>query len=194
MNGPGARGRAGGGGPTVRPSGAGGAGTLLGYHRPMHTIATVVALAVLAGPPGAPGRAGRCAGTLSGGVQARFDCTAVLGTQPGGGLAFVINVTGPVAGVPSVVPGGFQVPGPARRGTYTLGELGMGKASVAVEGGALYSASKTSSERGEVTLTFRSVKKSPSVAGAYDVRGTYRARLLPVGGAGTGEVVVEVEF
>ena len=70
----------------------------------------------------------------------------------------------------------------------------MGKASVAAEGGVLYTAAKTSGRRGEVTLTLTSLRASATIAGAFEVHGIYRARLVPVGAGKTGEVVVEVRF
>jgi hypothetical protein len=106
----------------------------------------------------------------------------------------VISTLGPVEGVPSLVPGSFMLPDAPRTGTYRLDDLGMGKASVALEGGTLYTAAKTSSRRGEVTLQLTSVTGSEKAPGAYDVHGTYRARLLPAGGGKTGEVVVDVKF
>jgi hypothetical protein len=157
-------------------------------------LPSAAVLALLAGGAVPAAEPARCEGTLSGDVQAKFACAVLLGTQPGGELAFVISIPGPLEGVPSLVPGAFQLPAPARKGTFTLAELGMGKASVAREGGALYTATKTSSQRGEVTLTLTSVKKSAKVPGGYDVRGTYRAKLVPVGGGLTGEVVVDVKF
>jgi hypothetical protein len=157
------------------------------------TLGALTATVAATGPVAAA-EPSRCAGTLSGDVTATFACSVVVGTQSGGAAAFVINIPGPIEGVPSLVPGAFQLEGPVAAGTYTLSELGMGKASVAVEGGALYTATKTSSQRGEVTLTLASVKKSRKVPGGLDVRGTYRARLLPVGGGQRGEVVVDVRF
>jgi hypothetical protein len=157
------------------------------------------ALALVAALAGFPAAAsgvdgGKCSGTVSGDVTATFSCTALLGTQEGGQLAFSISIPGPIEGIPALVPGAFLVPGKATARTYTLDELGFGKASVAAEGGALYTAAKTSSQRGEVTLTIRSLKKSVKIPGAWDVHGTYRARLLRVGGGQKGEVVVDVKF
>lgn len=164
--------------------------------RPLPLSAAVLVL-VLAGPGAAAaaekGRS-RCEGTLSGDAKATFPCSVVLGTQAGGEHAFVISVPAPVEGIPSLVPGAFQLPAAPRPGTYTLAELGMGKAAVAVEGGALYTAAKTSSQRGEVTLALTSVRKRRNVPGGYDVRGAYRAKLVPVGGGKTGEIVVDVRF
>lgn len=170
------------------------------YHRRMLSSpgrlgpVSAAILALLTGTAVPAAEPARCEGTLSGDVTAKFACSVVLGTQAGGDLAFVISIPGPLEGVPSLVPGAFELPAPAKKGTFTLNELGMGKASVAKEGGALYTATKTSSQRGEVTLTLTSVKRSAKIPGGYDVRGTYRAKLVPVGGGLTGEVVVDVKF
>jgi hypothetical protein len=161
---------------------------------PLRARALALSLAAIAAIPSSARGGARCEGTLTGEIQAKFACTALLGTQQGGQLVFVVTVPGPVDGIPSLVPGAFQVPGAPRARTYTLADLGMGKASVAAEGGALYVASKTSGQRGEVTLRFTSLKKSKAIAGAYEVHGTYRARLVPAGGGKSGEVMVDVTF
>jgi hypothetical protein len=96
--------------------------------------------------------------------------------------------------VAAYAPGAFRLPLPIRAGTWTLDDLGMGKASVAAEGGVLYTATKTTGQRGEVTLVLRSVKQDPRTKGAWIAHGTYRARLIPAGAGKQGEVVVEVSF
>jgi hypothetical protein len=143
--------------------------------------------AVHAAPPA-------CEGTLSGAVTARFACTVVLATQPDGATYLVIHGNAPIEGVPSYAPGAFEIPGPVAERTYTLDTLGMGRASVAAEGGTLYMASKTSAQRGEVTLVLLRVIKDPAAPGTFVAHGTYRARLLPVGAGKPGEVVVDVRF
>ena len=66
-----------------------------------------------------------------------------------------------VAGAPGYAPGAFEIPLPVEAKTYTLDSLGQGRASVAAEGGVLYTATKTSGHRGEVEVAFTSVKKEP---------------------------------
>lgn len=134
-----------------------------------------------------------CRGKLSGSVKATFDCSAQLETDSEGRTFFVINPTGPIAKVPSCAPGAFELPGGAAAGSYTLDTLGMGRASVAAEGGTLYTATRTTGQRGEVRLKLtRVVPRSGKKAAV--VHGTYRARLLPAGAGKTGEVIVEVRF
>ena len=99
-----------------------------------------------------------------------------------------------VTRVPTYQPGSFELPHRPVAETYTLDTIGRGMASVAKEGGTLFTATKTSGQRGELVLTFRSVKADPNVKGAYAVRGTYRARLVPTGYGKRGEVLVEVDF
>jgi hypothetical protein len=91
-----------------------------------------------------------------------------------------------------VVPGSFLVARPIKPGTLTLETIGLGRATVAKEGGTLYIASKTQSTRGEVTLTITSVE--PAGRGFHLIHGTYRARLLPAGAGKSGEVIVEATF
>lgn len=135
-----------------------------------------------------------CSGSLSGAVKARFRCSVSI--APGGddAMVFEIRATDRLEGVPGYSPGAFELPAKAAVRTYTLDDLGMGRASVAAEGGTLFTASKTSSQRGEVTIVLKSVTTDPNVKGGYVAHGTYRARLLPVGGGKEGEVVVEVSF
>lgn len=134
-----------------------------------------------------------CEGTLSGAVTGTFACTAVVATREGRTF-FSLDGVGPLDGVASYAPGAFELEkGPAAT-TYTLETLGMGRASVAKDGGALYMASKTTSTRGEVTLVLASVKKDPKVKGAFTAHGTYRARLLPAHSGKEGEVLVEARF
>ena len=135
-----------------------------------------------------------CQGRLSGKVTGTFACDVSL-TEPGDGDAmFVVQPRGPVPDVAAYAPGGFRVPLPVRAGTFTLQELGMGKASVAAEGGVLYTATKTTGQRGEVTLVLREVRRDPARQGAWIVHGTYRAKLIPAGAGKQGDVVVEVTF
>jgi hypothetical protein len=114
-----------------------------------------------------------CTGKLSGAVTGSFECDASM---------------------PSYVPGSFEVTGLLRPGTYTLDQLGGGRASVAAENRTLYTATKTTGQKGQVTLILKTVEEDPTRKGAYRVHGSYRARLLPAGGGKSGEVIVEVEF
>jgi hypothetical protein len=146
----------------------------------------------------------RCHGTLSGSVRGKFGCLVETRRGDEGQILFVITAKDPLPGVPQYAPGAFELPEPLAAGTYTLDTLGMGLASVAAEGGTLYTASKTLQQRGEVALKLTSVTKTPRGhepgvqpgpgAGPYSVRGTYRARLVPAGAGKSGEVIVEVSF
>ncbi len=154
-----------------------------------------VALAVLVLVAALPAvAADACKGTLSGKVTGSFTCDAGVTTTPDGKLVFFIQPRGPIDGVPAYSPGMFELPGAPKAQTYTLDDLGMGKASVAADGGAFYSATKTSSQRGEVTLVLRSAKPNAKEKGNWIVHGTFMARMPPAGGGKQGEVVVEVTF
>lgn len=157
------------------------------------SLARAVALALAVAATPASAAPPECRASLSGAVQAEFACLVAV-TDFQEGAVFVLHAQAPVPGIPSVVPGAFKVPLPVQAGTYTLDTLGHGKASVAAEGGTLYTATKTSSQRGEVTLTFTKAVKDPKSKGAYVVHGSYRARLIPAGGGKQGEVVVEAKF
>jgi hypothetical protein len=111
-----------------------------------------------------------------------------------GSALFALQAGAPLPHVPSFVPGAFEIPEPLEARIYTLESLGQGKASVAAEGGTLFTATKTFGQRGEVRIELTSVAKDPAAKGAYVVHGSYRARLIPVGAGKTGEVVVEARF
>lgn len=159
--------------------------------QPLLVLAALAALPLAAAPkqPSAG-----CHGRVTGVVTAEFTCLADVTTSDAGVPVFTVTPRDQIAGAPVYKPGAFELPeAPAAR-TYTLDHLGMGMASLAVEGGALYTATKTSSQRGEVTLTLRSVKRDPSRPGAWIVHGSYRARLVPTTVDKTGEAVFEVSF
>jgi hypothetical protein len=152
----------------------------------------LAALLVLVGPtePATP----NCAGKLSGAAKGAFDCAVTVRSGEGGQAVFTIEARAPIPGIPAYAPGSFEIPLPVEAKTYTLDSLGQGIASVAAEGGALYTAAKTFGRRGEVEVTFTTVRADPAAREAWEVHGSYRARLLPVGSGKQGEVVVEVKF
>jgi hypothetical protein len=146
-----------------------------------------------AGPP--PGAAApACQGTVSGSAQGKFSCAVSVRPGDEGMAVLVIEATAPIPGVPAFSPGAFEIPEPVRVGTYTLDTLGQGLASLAAEGGTLYTAARTTSQRGEVQVTLTEVRADPTRKGHRIVRGTYRARLVPVGSGRSGSVVIEVGF
>jgi len=152
----------------------------------------LAALLALAGPAGAVPP--RCAGKLSGAAQGVFECAVSVRSGEEGQALFVIEARAPIPGIPAYAPGSFEIPLPVEAKTYTLDSLGQGMASVAAEGGTLYTAAKTFGRRGEVEVVFTTVKADPATKNAWEVHGSYRARLLPVGSGKRGEVVVEVTF
>lgn len=160
----------------------------------MRRLPASLLASILLAVPAASTAARRCSGTLSGDVKGRFECEVRVTTNDGGRLVLEIVPRTIIDLVPSYVPGAFDVTGLLKPGIYTLDELGMGKASVAVDGGALYTAAKTSSQRGEVRLELTAVESPKGKSGSWTVHGKYRARLVPAGGGKSGEVVVEASF
>jgi len=134
-----------------------------------------------------------CRGKISGSVTGNFECR-VGATAQNQGHYLVFEPLGPVEGVPGYWPGSFELPGKFEVRTYTFEDIVAARASVAKEKGALYTASKTMQKRGEATIELRSVRASPDGKGTFEVHGTYRARLVPVGAGKSGEVFLEVEF
>jgi hypothetical protein len=148
-------------------------------------VLALLAPPTLAAPP-------PCKGSVSGSVSGSFTCAATVFARDG---EFYFELAS--AEMPKDVlawqPGTFTLDGPPAARTYTLDTLGPGMSRVAKEGGTLFTATKTGAQRGEVTLVLRAVKAGKE-KGIWQVHGTYRARLLPVGAGKTGEVVVEAKF
>lgn len=161
----------------------------------MHLPSGPAALLVVLGLVAAPRDAGAaCRGKISGDIKGEFSCIVTLGPDDGGTQVFTITPKDVLPDIPVYKPGSFQVPAPVKPGKLGLEELGMGMASLAIDGGALYTAAKTSSQRGEVTLELRSVKPDPARPGGFVVHGSYRARLVPAGSGKKGEILFEVSF
>lgn len=145
----------------------------------------LLASAVRAAPPA-------CQGTVSGSVTGTFDCGAAVFTRDGS-VFFEISGKEMPKEVLAWQPGTFTLDGAPAVTTYTLDTLGLGMARVAKEGGTLFTATRTSGQRGEVTLELKAVKPAKE-KGSWVVHGAYRARLLPVGAGKTGDVVIEATF
>lgn len=140
-----------------------------------------------------PARAGEaaCQGTLRGAVEGTFRCT-VEARPDGEAVGLSVTALGPVGESRSFAPGGFQLAAPLRAGTYRLGDMQAARSSIIASTGALYSATRTSGQRGEVTLTLSSV--AGPKGGAYRVHGTLHAVLLPSGSPRQDSVTLDVEF
>jgi hypothetical protein len=158
----------------------------------MNARPALLAVLVVLSPSPSFAEDAACRGTLSGSVQGTFACTALVRARDGVSY-FVIEPLAPVKGVAAYAPGAFELPAVEAR-TYDMESLGMGRASVAADGGTLYTATKTTGRRGDVRLTLGTVKRIAGTEGAFAVHGTYRARLVPAGDGKAGEVVVDVKF
>jgi len=132
-----------------------------------------------------------CRGTISGSVKGKFSCSVRV-TVEGQSSYLAIEPTGPVEGVPAFWPGSFQLAGALAARSYRLEDMEAARASVAAEGGTLYTATKTMSQRGEATLRLTRVPRGAKTGAV--VHGSYRARLVPAGAGKSGEVVVEARF
>lgn len=153
---------------------------------------TLAALLVaLAAAPAAAAPA--CQGTLSGSAKGTFNCK-VSALEQDGNHYLVIEPLGPVPGVPGYWPGSLQLPGKPEARSYRLDQLVAARASVGVEGGTLYTATKTSGQRGEMELKLHSVKADRTRPGVFLVSGTFRAKLIPAGAGKSGEVQLDVTF
>jgi len=160
--------------------------------------ALLAALALTLAAPPAPARAEApaCTGTLSGAFTATFKCAVAVRDLEDGTAVIDIRQTEKVEGIGAFGVGAWVIPGKPAKGTYAFGALGMGKSSVIIEkDGALFSATRTTLQsRGEVTLELTKVTPLAGQAGAYEVHGAFRARLLPIGNIHKDEIAVAVKF
>jgi len=157
----------------------------------MTPLVATLLFALAAAPAAAAAPA--CQGTLSGSAKGSFACK-VSAFEQDGSHYLVIEPLGLVEGVPGYWPGSLQLPGKPEARSYRLDQLVAARASVGVEGGTLYSATKTSGQRGEMALQLRSVRADKARPGVFLVRGTFRAKLIPVGAGKSGEVQLDVTF
>lgn len=143
-----------------------------------------------AGP--APGAEPECKGRVSGAVSGEFACTFGIVLKEGKSYMVVV-ATEKVPGVVAFQAGSFELRGGLKVRRWTHEELGDGLATLAAEGGALYTASRTElGKRGDVSVALTSVKKRKD--GKTAVHGTYTARLVPTNEGRSTEVLLEVAF
>jgi hypothetical protein len=159
--------------------------------RPRLLPSCILVLALSALSPGARAAERSCSGKLSGAAKGSFDCEVTVTDGAEGQSYLVIATKGPMEGVRAFSPGAFEFAGKLAAGSYDLASLVAARASLITEDGALFSATKTTGARGELTLTLQSVKQH---AGKTLASGVLRARLLPSGTLKSGEVFVEVTF
>jgi hypothetical protein len=159
----------------------------------MHLRLAALGLALAASPAAAADPA--CTGTVSGAFKATFECTAVARDLGDGTSVVQISLSKPVEGLHAVTVGAWIVPGEPAVRTYAFGDLGPGRASAILDKeGVLYAASKTTGERGEATLTLKSVKKLAQPPGTFKLSGTYRVRMPSPNSTRTDEMVIEARF
>jgi hypothetical protein len=154
-------------------------------------LSCLLVLALAAFPPGARAAERICSGKLSGAAKGSFDCVVEVTIGSEGQSYLVIAPKGPVEGVRAFSPGAFEFAGPLAAGSYDLASLVAARSSLITDDGALFSATKTTGARGELTLTLQSVTKD---RGKTLASGMLRVRLLPSGTLKSGDVRVEVEF
>jgi len=153
-------------------------------HLGIAALAVLLLAAARADPP-------TSRGTLRGAVEGSFRC-AVEARAAGEVVALTITALEPAGEVLALAPGAFQVGSPLAPRRYALADLIAARASVTTRDGTLYSATKTSRSRGEVTLTLRQVEGP--VAGRYQAHGAVQVELLPSGSPKADRVTIEIEF
>jgi hypothetical protein len=153
---------------------------------------TAALAALLIGGAG-PARAGEttCHGTARGAVEGSFGC-AVEARSLGEAVGVTFSALAQVGDAQSFGLGGFQLAPPLRAGQYDLADMLAARSSVISSSGALYAATRTSRDHGEVRLVLRTVR--PLASGAYEVHGTLHAVLAPSGTARQDSITIDVEF
>jgi hypothetical protein len=157
-------------------------------------LALACPLAASPAPTPAPADGPACQGTLRGAVAGTFRCTVAARDGADGQLSIEFTALDLPGGAMTLAPGGFQLEPPLGPRTWSLAEMAAARVTVTASDGSLYSATRTSRSRGEVTLALREASRLAGSAGAWKVRGTLRAVLRPSGSPRTDEVVVELSF
>lgn len=156
-------------------------------------LLTAAAALLAAGP--ARAEPAPCTGTLSGAAKATFKCGVVVRDLGDGTAVLEIALKEKIDGVTAFGPAGWIIPGDPARRTYAFAELGQGRASLILEAdGTLFSAQRTSSERGDVTLVLTKVQRSATQPGTWAVSGSYTATLLAAASRRTDSITVQIKF
>lgn len=136
-----------------------------------------------------------CTGTLSGAATGTFKCGLVVRDLGDGTAVLEIVHKEKTEGVRAFTPGGWIIPGTPAKRTYAFADLGQGRSSLILEAdGTLFSAQRTSAERGDVTLVLTNAKAAPKAPGTWEVSGSFKATLLAAASRRTDAVTVEVKF
>lgn len=156
-------------------------------------LLTAAAALLAAGP--ALAEPAPCTGTLSGATKASFKCGVVVRDLGDGTAVLEIALKEKIDGVAAFGPAGWIIPGAPAKRTYAFADLGQGRASLILEAdGTLFSAQRTSSERGDVTLVLTRVQRSTRQPGTWEVSGSYTATLLAAASPRTDSITVQVKF
>ncbi len=161
------------------------------------SLAIAAALALAAGAVRAadPAPAG-CTGTLSGAVTGTFKCGVLVRDLEDGTAVLEIKLVEKPDTLDAFFPGNWILPGGPKVQAYPFEVLGHGRSSlIVVEGGTLYSAQRSSSERGEVTIVLTRVTPQKTKPATWAVGGSLRATLPPAASLNKkAPIVLDVRF
>lgn len=165
----------------------------------MTSLARIFAFAVTCALslPAEPARAEAptCTGTLSGAVEGTFKCGLVVRDLGDGTAVLEFRLLEKPDTVDAFFPGNWIIPGEPAVRAYPFSDLGQGRTSlIVVKSGTLYSAQRSSTDRGDVTVVLSTVKASAAKPRTWEVHGSLRATTLSAASFRKDQVIVEARF
>lgn len=148
------------------------------------------------------GKKPECTGTVSGAVDANFDCKVGFVQRGDGSVRVYITPDKMPSALAAFEPGELEVPAPVETKSYSLATLSRGMTILTSSKHATYLARKDPKNpkdaKGDMTLKLESVKMGAhGTANEEDpvLKGSLEARLVPASPAPNGgEVVVKLKF
>jgi hypothetical protein len=133
-----------------------------------------------------------CSGSLSGAVQATFDCTVTVIRKEGGRVSFEVKPTRGVKGLKSLAPATFVIQGPITVQTYAHRDLAEAHGSAVTSAGKKFSASDSLGARGDIEVQVQSMELTSRKFPLGTVH--VHAHLVPASAKDTAEIQVDVQF
>jgi hypothetical protein len=138
----------------------------------MSRLAAFALGAMLAVPPSAAGAANAlCTGSVTGAVQASFDCTLKVVKKTGDVVTFQLELAAPIQGLDLVQPVSFSLKLPITSRTYTSRDLVDARAKATTRTGKLLSVNREGGGRGYLEVQVDSVERDrATMIGTLHVR------------------------
>ncbi len=138
----------------------------------MSRLAAFALGAMLAVPPSAAGAADPlCTGSVTGAVQASFDCTLKVVKRTGDVVTFRLELAAPIQGLDLVQPVSFSLKLPITTRTYASRDLVDARAAATTRTGKALSVNREGGGRGDLEVQVESVERDrATMLGALQVR------------------------